>query len=112
MTVHHQPGETSSTPSRRTADEIRDWIVTRVADRLQVAPTQIRTDEPLIDVGLDSMEFVALVGEMERWLGVRFRDNPLIDYPTLDSLSNYLAGQLAVGKTVIDPNEPVGTSPE
>ena len=50
-------------------------------------------------------EFVALVGELEQWLGVRFRDNPIIDYPTLDSLSAFLADQIARGKTVIDPND-------
>jgi acyl carrier protein len=105
MTTAEQPEGMSSPPPKRTADEIRDWVVSHVAERLQVGTAQIRTDEPLIDIGLDSMEFVALVGELERWLEVRFRDNPLIDYPTLDSLSNYLAVQLARGKTVIDPSE-------
>jgi acyl carrier protein len=105
MTTSEQPEGLPASQPGRTSDDIRNWIVTRVAERLQVAPEQIRSDEPLIDIGLDSMEFVALVGELERWLGVRFRDNPLIDYPTLDTLSSYLADQLARGKTVIDPSE-------
>jgi acyl carrier protein len=103
MSPASQPGEEPKSPIQRTADEIRDWIVSHIADKLQITPDQIRTDEPLIDVGLDSIEFVAVVGELERWLGVRFRDNPLIDYPTLDGLSSFLSEQLARGKTVIDP---------
>ena len=49
------------------------------------------------------MEFVGMVAELETRLGCRFKDNPLIDYPTLDSLAEYLADQLARGRTEIDP---------
>lgn len=94
----------SAPVAARSAAEIQDWIVARVAPRLQVAPSEIRLDEPLIDVGLDSMEFVALVGELEQWLGCRFRDNPLIDYPTIASLSEFLAAELAAGRTTIMPS--------
>lgn len=103
MSAADSTGTTAPTP--RSPEAIRDWIIAHVAERLQITPAEIRTDEPLIDLGLDSMEFVALVGELEQWLGVRFRDNPIIDYPTLDSLSAFLADQIARGKTVIDPND-------
>jgi hypothetical protein len=52
------------------------------------------------------MEFVALVGELEHWLGCRFRDNPLIDYPTIASLSEFLAAELAAGHSNILPTRP------
>ncbi|OAI54296.1 hypothetical protein AYO47_03090 [Planctomyces sp. SCGC AG-212-M04] len=96
---------TSGTP--RTATEIRDWLVTKIAARLNVAPEEVNLDEPLIDVGLDSMEFVAMIGELEHWLGCRFRDNPLIDYPTISTLSEFLGGELAAGRTDILPTRPV-----
>lgn len=89
----------------RSADEIREWIVRRVSAALEIDPREIRLDEPLVDVGLDSMQFVVLVGDLEQWLGCRFADNPLIDYPTANALSRYLADQLARGKRVIDPME-------
>ncbi|HVJ84267.1 MAG TPA: acyl carrier protein [Caulifigura sp.] len=101
-----QPDATSSeAPVVRSAGEIREWLVSHIAARLQVDPSQIALDEPLIDVGLDSMEFVAMVGELEQWLGCRFRDNPLIDYPTIDALSEFLAGEVAEGRRVISPGE-------
>lgn len=93
-------------PQARSAAEIRSWILSHVAARLQVDPANIAVDQPLIDVGLDSMEFVAMVGEMEQWLGCRFRDNPLIDYPTIETLSEFLAGELAAGRRVIAPAPP------
>jgi acyl carrier protein len=96
----------ASETSRSTA-EIRIWLVTRISARLNVSPEEVSLDEPLIDIGLDSMEFVAMVGELEHWLGCRFRDNPLIDYPTVSALSEFLAGELAAGRTNILPTRPV-----
>ena len=93
-------------PSPRSAAEIRDWMIDRLSTAMEIDPGEIRLDEPLVDLGLDSMQFVVLVGDLEQWLCVRFLDNPLIDYPTANALSEYLAGQLARGKTEIDPTEP------
>jgi acyl carrier protein len=91
----------------RSEAEIRDWLVAKIAGRLNVPPEEVRVDEPLIDIGLDSMEFVAMVGELEHWLGCRFRDNPLVEHPTISSLSAFLAGELAAGRTTITPNDRV-----
>lgn len=90
-------------PAVRTAEEIRNWITDRLVNDIGLAPEEIDGDKPVIGLGVDSMQFVVLVGELEQWLGVRFADNPLIDHPTINSLSAYLAGQLAKGRTVIDP---------
>jgi len=105
-----QAAESLSTPAPstpRTAAEIRDWLVTKIAARLNVTPNKVNLDEPLIDIGLDSMEFVAMIGELEHWLGCRFRDNPLIDYPTISALSEFLGAELAAGRTNIVPTRPV-----
>lgn len=87
----------------RSAPEIQEWIVSRIATRLQTSPSSIRIDEPVVDIGLDSMEFVALIGELEQWLDCRFRANPLISYPTIASLSEFLAGEIAAGRKIIAP---------
>lgn len=93
-----RPGDPSP-----TAAQIRSWILNGLALKLGVNPHEIPLDEPLINLGIDSMEFVGMVAELEQRLGCRFKDNPLIDYPTLDALSEYLADQLARGRTEIDP---------
>jgi acyl carrier protein len=97
----------SAPPVPRSSAEIQDWLAAKIAARLQVTPDEVSLEEPLIDIGLDSMEFVAMVGELEHWLGCRFRDNPLIDYPTVSALSEFLAGELAAGRTSIMPTRPV-----
>jgi acyl carrier protein len=88
----------------RTAAEIRAWLVEKLSQAARIDPSEVRADEPLVGMGLDSMRFVVLVGELEDWLGVRFADNPLFDHPTIDALSAFLADRLARGETLIDPN--------
>lgn len=87
----------------RTQAEIRDWIVDKLIHQLEIDPTEINLDEPLVAHGVDSMQFVVMVGELEDWLGCRFIDNPLVAYPSVNALSAFIAEQLAQGKTEIDP---------
>ena len=94
-----------SRPPRSEA-EIRQWIIDKLVVRLQFDAAAIQLDEPLVALGVDSMQFVVIVGELEEWLGCRFADNPLIDYPSINALSAFLAGQVAQGKKVIDPTKP------
>jgi phthiocerol/phenolphthiocerol synthesis type-I polyketide synthase A len=94
---------TESPPVLRSAEEIRDWITERLVSDVGLSPDEVDADKPVVSFGVDSMQFVVLVGELEAWLGVRFADNPLIDHPTINALSDYLARQLALGLRVIDP---------
>jgi len=100
------PPPASAPPTPRSSSEIREWLVDKIAARLQAGPEEVSLEEPLVDIGLDSMEFVAMVGELEHWLGCRFRDNPLIDYPTISALSDFLADELVAGRTSILPTRP------
>ena len=77
----------------RTADEIRAWLVERVSTLTGLPPAEVDPDAPLTRHGLDSVTLIALTAEFERWLGYRFRENPLDRYPTITALSEYLAGQ-------------------
>lgn len=90
-------------PTPPWATEIRDWLVNKLSEAQHDEPAEIPVDKPLVDMGLDSMQFVVLVGELEQWLGCRFTDNPLIEYPTIETLSVYLADQVARGQKLIDP---------
>jgi acyl carrier protein len=94
---------TAVAPQPRTEAEIRQWIVAKLSDRLAVAADDIPLDAPLVSLGVDSMQFVVLVGELEDWLGCRFASNPLVDYPTVAALSQFLERQLTAGTAVIDP---------
>ena len=79
----------------RSEQEIQDWIVARVSGLTGLAPAEIDVHEPLLRFGLDSVAVVALVAELEEWLGYRFRENPLDEHPTIAALARFLAGQVA-----------------
>ena len=96
----------SNVPQVRTEDEVREWLVEKLTTQMNIEREGLRLDEPLVAHGIDSMHFLALVGELEEWLGCRFADNPLIDYPSINALSGFLARQLMRGKKIIDPTDP------
>jgi len=90
-------------PQHRSIDEIRDWIVASLATLLELDPGEIDPTEPVTALGIDSMQYLGMIGDLEDWLGCRFTDNPLIDYPTVSSLAEFVAGQLQLGRTTLDP---------
>lgn len=106
MSTPLRPDDSPSNADPPSANVIRDWLVARVSAVQGVDASEIRTDEPLMALGFDSMQLVVLVGELEQWLGCRFTENPLVDHPTIDALATWLAAQLAAGTTRIDPTKP------
>ncbi len=84
------------TPS---AQEIQDWLRDRLSRLTDVAPEAIDPAEPMLRYGLDSVAVVALVTDLESWLGYRFRENPLPDHPTIAALAHFLAEQVAQGRS-------------
>ena len=79
--------EPAATPS---AADIQAWLIDALAEELQVAPDEIRVDEPILAQGIDSMHVVAIVAQLEDWLGIRFSSNPLEDFPTIEALAQSL----------------------
>ena len=79
----------------RSADDIRDWIVARVASLTGLPPGEVDPAAPLARHGLDSVALITLAADLEAWLGYRFRENPLDAHPTIDALARFLAGQVA-----------------
>jgi rhizoxin synthesis polyketide synthase RhiC len=64
-----------------------------LAKTLQLEPERIMTDQPFADYGIDSILGVSFVGDLGEALGIELNTALLFDYPTLDSLVDYLLGQ-------------------
>ena len=75
----------------RSEDEIRSWLIARIADRVQLARAAIDTSEPFASYGIPSREAVALSGVLQEWLGRPVSPTAIWEYPTIDALSVHLA---------------------
>ena len=82
----------SSHQTGQSATSIQAWLVGRLANVLKVAPGHIDVQEPFARYGLDSKDAAGLSGELEEWLGRRLPQTLVYDYPTVDTLARYLAG--------------------
>lgn len=75
----------------RTPAAIREWLVAQLAERLLVDTAEIDDREPLTGYGLDSIQALGLIGDLEDWLGRRLSLTLLDDYPCIEALVGYLA---------------------
>lgn len=73
-----------------TATEIQDWIISHLAELLEVKTDEIDITIPFNRYGLDSSEAIGMTGELEDWLGQRLHPTLLYDYPTIEKLAQYL----------------------
>ena len=75
----------------RSPQEIQDWLVNRISTATGVPANEIDVTEPIRRYGLDSVAVVTMIADLETWLGVRLRENPLDEHTTIAALSEYLA---------------------
>lgn len=77
-----------------TAAEIQDWIVSYLADLLEVDSDEIDVTIPFDRYGLDSSAAVGMTGDIEEWLERDVDPTLLYDYPTIEALVQHLSSQL------------------
>jgi acyl carrier protein len=78
------------------SDIIRAWLVNQISKHLRIAAATVKVTEPLTRYGLDSIDSVTIVGEMEDWLGKELPSTLLWDYPTIEKAADYLVDQVGV----------------
>jgi len=79
---------------------IQNWLLTKLSEQLKIAATQIDVREPLTRYGLDSVMAFRLSGELETWLDRQLSPTLLYDYPSIQAIAQYLAGQLCFDTAV------------
>jgi len=90
------PGRSPARP--RSPEEVQDWMVAYLARILETVPAEIDVDASFEQFALDSVNAIGMTGDLEEWLGVRIDPMTVYDYPTIRSLSQYLAEQTGVQK--------------
>ena len=79
-----------------TAAEIQAWIVSYLAELLEIHPDEVNATIPFDRYGLDSSAAVGLTGDLEDWLGRELDPTLLYDYPTIKALVQHLAEESKV----------------
>jgi acyl carrier protein len=78
-----------------TEASIRTWLVGTLARRLGIAAGKIDASQPFTEIGLDSMELVALSAELSSFVRKALPETLVWDYPTVDALAHHLASMCA-----------------
>ena len=72
-------------------EEIRRWLIAKVAEVLETEPRLIDPQLSFDDYGLDSMQAYFVSGDLEVWLGRSLSPSVAWDYPTIEILARHLA---------------------
>lgn len=83
----------SDAQQSRSTDEIRNWLVEKVAGLLGVSAHEVDLSKPFAEYGLDSKDAVGLSGQLEVFLGTRLPATLLYEYPSIQSLIPRLLSQ-------------------
>lgn len=90
------PPQSSVGPAVPRAKELQQWLCERLAADLRLSPQEIELHRPFAEYGLDSRSGVALVADLEDWLGDGELSPTLLwQYPSVAALSHYLTGKRA-----------------
>ena len=74
-----------------TAVEIQGWIVSYLAQLLEIDPDEVNVTIPFDRYGLDSSVAIGLTGDLEDWLGIKLDPTLLYDYPTIEGLAQHIS---------------------
>lgn len=78
-------------PVSLSATKIQGWIVSYLAEMLEVDAEEIEVAIPFDRYGLDSSIAVGMTGDLEDWLKKELDPTLLYDYPTIEVLAQHLA---------------------
>jgi acyl carrier protein len=77
--------------SQVSSNDIQTWIVEYLSTLLEVDPKSIKVSLSFDRYGLDSSATIALTSDLSDWLNREIDPTITYDYPTIESLSNYLS---------------------
>jgi polyketide synthase 12 len=91
MNPAHTESPASPSDRRSPAAQIEQWLIERIAAEALLAETDLDPQRPIASYGIDSMQVVSLLAQLEDWLGFRFTSNPLDEHPTIAALAQFAA---------------------
>ena len=81
-------------------EALQDWLVAQLSTQLSLEASTIKVSEPLTRYGLDSIDAVTLVGDLEEWLDLELPDTLFWDHPSIAQASAYLVENFEVENAI------------
>jgi acyl carrier protein len=88
--------QNSMTPTQA----VQNWLVKQLAEQLSLDPSTINATEPLTRYGLDSIDAVTMVGDLEDWLDLELPSTLFWDHPTIEKSAQYLVENFDISTAV------------
>ncbi len=95
---------------RRSRQEIRRWLVRRLADHLRCDEAGVDASRSFSAFGLDSVTMVGISGELQVWLGRAVPPTLLYDAPNIDALARALTPEEGQAQPALG-HAPIGREP-
>ncbi|MEA5595932.1 acyl-CoA-binding protein [Rivularia sp. UHCC 0363] len=78
------------------AGDIQSWLISYLAELLEMQPLEIEINVPFERYGLSSAEGTVLIGDLEAWVGYQLAPTLVYEYPTIEALSQHIAREMQV----------------
>ena len=77
----------------RSREDIESFLLQFIAKSLSVSPNDVDPEQPFSAFGLDSLQTLTFVGELETWLQRSLSPTLFWNYPTVSSLAAHLSAE-------------------
>ena len=78
-----------------SATEIQAWLVSYLAELLEIEVNEVDVTISFDRYGLDSSAAMAMTGDFGDWLGRELDPTTMYDYPTIEALMQHLAEEFS-----------------
>ena len=95
------PQEIINKTTESDLEILQDWLTNKLAETLSISPDSIDSNVSLTRYGLDSIDAVTVVGDIEEILEVELPSTLFWDYPTIESAARYLREEVDFDSLIV-----------
>lgn len=101
--LYSQPKETEN-GKIATVAAMEKWLTDKLAEQLSLDASTVNVTEPVTRYGIDSIDAVTMVSDLEDLLGLELPATLLWDYPTIEKSAQYLADNFDISAMLSESN--------
>jgi acyl carrier protein len=82
--------EISSKKEIKSVNQIEEWLISYIAEMLDIKPEKVDITTLFEEYGLDSAMIIGMLGDLEVWLEYELDPTLVYDYSTIEDLAQHL----------------------